>query len=70
MSWQRATKLLICACVAVLIVYDIFVYMHSGVDATISRVVLRWSRQWPVLPFSTGVVCGHLFWPQKQDPKV
>lgn len=46
-----------------LIVWDIIVYVKVGSPATISVVILNWSKEYPVLPFAFGVLCGHLFFP-------
>lgn len=32
---------------------------------TISEVTLAFAQRHPALPFSVGVVAGHLFWPQR-----
>lgn len=72
MSGQKITQMTVIAIVTLILVYDVFAYAIWGVDATISRVTLAWSRQWPVIPFGTGVVCGHLYWPQisKDDKNI
>ena len=44
--------------------YDIWAIATAGYDASVSVVVLDWSRRAPVLPFAVGVLVGHLFWPQ------
>jgi hypothetical protein len=61
---------LIVVVVLTLGVYDIVAYVHGGVQATISRVVLGWAHANPVVAFAVGLLCGHLFWPQPipQDP--
>lgn len=64
MSWQRATAAVIVAVFLFVVCYDVLVFLRGGVEATISRVVLSWAHEYPVLPFSSGVLCGHLFWPQ------
>jgi hypothetical protein len=63
-KWRAATKFALVALVAASIVYDVVAYMRGSVDATISRVVLGWARSNPLIPFSVGVLCGHLFWAQ------
>lgn len=64
MKTHRAITIGILILTAVLlIVWDIYVYLAAGSDATISRVLL-WAGEHPVLPFSFGVLFGHLFWPQ------
>jgi hypothetical protein len=48
-----------------LIIWDLIAGFGGGAEATISQLVLDLSRQFPVIPFACGGVCGHLFWPQK-----
>lgn len=49
---------------------DVFAMATEGVDATFSRYVLGVAERYPVIPLITGVVLGHLFWPQeKSDPQ-
>ena len=69
MTWRKATKTLIPVLVALAIVYDIIAYWCGGVGATISRATLAWARNWPIIPLSVGVLCGHLFWPQPKEPE-
>jgi len=49
-------------------VYDVFLFVNFGRDATISRQILLWSRSYPeaslAAAFALGVLAGHLFWPQ------
>lgn len=59
------TKVILVVLAAFLVIYDIVALWLGGWDATISVVLLTWARSYPILPFAFGVVCGHLFWPQK-----
>lgn len=46
------------------------VYAASSMDQpTISALILFYTRMHPVLPFSFGVLMGHLFWPQQVGPE-
>jgi hypothetical protein len=45
-------------------VYDVYAGGWIGPDYTVSRVILDSSKKWPLLPFLTGLLVGHLFWPQ------
>ena len=63
-KWRAATKVGIPIVVLLVLLYDVIAYMRGSVDATISRVVLGWARSNPLIPFSVGVLCGHLFWAQ------
>lgn len=48
--------------VVVVLIYDAAALMLWGVESTVSRVVTRWSKQFPIIPFLVGVVAGHWFW--------
>jgi hypothetical protein len=49
--------------VAVLIaIVDIWAAIKGGTHDTISGRIWDWSKDYTILPFSFGVVCGHLFW--------
>jgi hypothetical protein len=52
--------------VVLLIAYDVFVYIKSGGNATISTMVYTRSKKYPVIAFLVGFflgfICGHLFW--------
>lgn len=64
-AFTRATRTLVAGSVILLVAYDVVAVVLGGVEATISRVVLGWSIEYPVVPFGVGIVCGHLFWPQR-----
>jgi uncharacterized membrane protein YhdT len=57
-------------CAVVLIGWDIYAAMSPN-QPTISALTLNFALAHPILPFLTGVLAGHLFWPQqvKGDPK-
>ncbi len=60
------TKHVVVTTILAVIVYDVVAYAIGGMPATVSAFVLETSKSWPVIPFASGVVCGHLFWPQVQ----
>ena len=49
---------------------DVLAMATEGVDATFSRYVLGVAERYPVIPLITGVVLGHLFWPQRKHDQV
>jgi hypothetical protein len=63
----RITTLLIFAAIVLLGGWDIYVASNNVPGDTISEVILAASLNRPVIPFVSGVVCGHLFWPQTKD---
>jgi hypothetical protein len=62
---RNLTKWFILASLVLIIGYDIFAVLKDGEQATISAVLLGWSREYPPLTLAFGVLMGHLFWPQK-----
>ena len=62
---QRLTGFFIVAVIALIAAYDLWVLVHYGQDATISRVLRRAGDDWLALPyliaFGMGCLFGHLF---------
>ena len=59
-----ATEVMILVLIGTLIVWDFMAYALAGVEATISRVILRACQRSPFWAFAAGFLCGHLFAPQ------
>jgi hypothetical protein len=66
MNWKKITGLIIVGVIAALIVYDIVVIRRSGVEASISDIILDASLKHPYIPFLFGFLMGHFFWSQGQ----
>jgi hypothetical protein len=64
-----ATQTILLVVAALLGIYDVWVIAASGYDASVSVIIVDWSRQLPILPFAIGVLAGHLFWPQIDKEK-
>ena len=62
MNTQKATKIIVVASVAALIVWDVYVAATPADGDTISEVVRAWAHAHPAIPFGLGFVCGHWFW--------
>jgi len=56
-------KLIIIAIIAVITIWDVAVVLMGRPDTTISAVILKLSKEHPMIPFTLGVLVGHLFWP-------
>lgn len=72
MSWRDSRKITIGILVVItvlLIAWDIVVAANARSGDTISEVTLGFAMRHPVLPFAIGVICGHLFWPQRLTRK-
>jgi len=47
--------------VLVLLVYEgLAIYQSQG--NTISEIIWRLTRTYPLVPFALGLLCGHFFW--------
>lgn len=55
-------KLVIVITVVGLIFWDIAVAILLGQEATVSRVLLEWSREHPAIPFAVGAALSRIFW--------
>lgn len=64
---SRLTKILVVFTAVALVLYDVYAVVAGGKEATISWIVLQWSKVYPIIPFALGVVIGHMFW--KNDGK-
>ena len=72
MSLRQWTIVFIITATLGLIGWDIYAFLKGGSMVTISLVILGWSKDYPILPFAFGVLCGHLFVPigiEKGDKK-
>ena len=63
---MQATMWVILAMVTMLIAYDFYANARWGWDGTISAQIVALSYRHPLIPFLSGVLCGHLFWQHRQ----
>lgn len=63
----RVTQIVVLAVVVLVLAYDLYAYLKGGQAATVSWVIWTASKDTPVIPFLSGVLCGHLFW-RMSDP--
>ena len=66
LTMKRLSATIAILAVVVLAAIDVALLLTGGVEATFSRVILGASHKYPIIPFAAGVLCGHLFWPQKR----
>lgn len=52
-----------CVSVVLLLAVDVLFARRGGEPNTISYRAALWSRKWPLIPLLTGLLMGHLFWP-------
>lgn len=62
---RKVTITVLVLVAALLIGWDVWVFLEPTPGDTISEVTMFFARKHPVLPFLIGVVCGHLLWGQR-----
>ena len=62
---MNVTAWILIVLVFFLVLWDIYAAYRWGYDGTISRDILQASYANPIIPLATGIILGHLFWPQK-----
>jgi hypothetical protein len=62
MTWRNRTRIFILAVLAVTLIYDLAAAIFGGTGTTISHEIIVFSYDYPIMPFTVGVVMGHLFW--------
>lgn len=45
------------------ILFDLYLNIWYGVQYTWTVAIYEWSLRSPIIPFTIGVIMGHLFWP-------
>jgi len=45
-----------------IVVFDFYIIAAESSTESISAYIIRWSHDYPSIPFLLGFVCGHLFW--------
>lgn len=63
--WKKITAAVTVLTIAALGVYDVVAIQMGGTEASISHMIIMYAYQYPLMPFLTGVVMGHLFWRMK-----
>ena len=62
MDHITVTRMLIVLIVLVVGSWDSYLLFVGDEDATVSVVLYESARQWPVIAFMAGFLCGHVFW--------
>jgi hypothetical protein len=63
-KYRRPTVVAMLVLTALLTVYDVWA-VTKGYDWTISATLLEFSRDWPIVPFVVGLLCGHVWFPNR-----
>lgn len=47
--------------------YELYALSTPAEGDTISEIMWRYARSYPILPFAFGVLMGHFFWQRRLD---
>jgi peptidoglycan/LPS O-acetylase OafA/YrhL len=47
------------------LLYDIYAYIKLGDGNTISEIIWRYSKDYPILPFLGGLLAAHFWWTKR-----
>jgi hypothetical protein len=59
---MNKTIVFILLMVASIVIFDFYIIYEAGATQSISAYIIRWSHDFPSIPFLIGFVMGHLFW--------
>jgi len=59
---KKATSIIIVVLLVAVMIYDFVAIQVGGTEASVSSILINFAYKMPIFTFSTGVVCGHLFW--------
>jgi hypothetical protein len=62
MNLKKATVYFIILTLIVIAVWDAYVIIEQGTEASISHTLVVWSYEYPAVTFLMGFTMGHLFW--------
>ena len=66
MDFLNVTKFLIILVFCTIFIWDVAVmFFAKDLNATISYAIYTISCEHPIISFTIGVLCGHVFWPLK-----
>lgn len=57
------TEAVLVATVAALLAWEVWTFRNRRPHDTISEVVQRTNRRWPIVAVLLGILIGHFFWP-------
>lgn len=66
MTPKQITVTVIVATTAIIIGYDCYAVLVGGIDATVSEIIWTNAKEYPIIAFGAGLLCGHLFWQTKR----
>lgn len=62
---KKITPYFIMILVVIIAVYDFWIIAEQGKSESVSATIIRWSYEYPSIPFLLGFTCGHLWWRMK-----
>jgi len=70
MNYKRLTFIVTALSIVGLLVYDGYVLLVDGTEASISHLIITSSYKFPIIPLFFGFLMGHFFWPMRQTDEM
>ena len=61
MDYTAITRMMLIFIAFTIAIWDAFLIYKGHTQSTFSVVLYESARQWPVIPFVAGFLCGHIF---------
>ena len=62
---MKRTVIFIVLVILAIAIWDVYIILDAGKEASISATIIRWSHEYPSFTFLMGFTFGHLFWRMK-----
>ena len=63
MNWRKVALIGTGLLIGVILLFDLVMLLIGGTGATVSVAIYTFSKSYPLVPFLTGMIAGHLFFP-------
>lgn len=67
MNVRKISEWVLLGCVLVILVWDIIAGISGVHHGSISGVIWDISKKYPIVPFVSGFLMGHLFWQETKE---
>jgi uncharacterized oligopeptide transporter (OPT) family protein len=63
------TMIFTVAVLGIILIYDGYIMIKGGTEASISYLIITASYSYPLIPFFGGMIVGHFWWRMRDDEK-
>ncbi len=66
---KNLAAIFIISIIVLIAVFDVYLIVGGGTEASISYTMIKWSYEYPAFTFLFGFTCGHVFWKIREVKK-